>query len=274
LGSSGSSPIASAVVAAPRAPIRIAGAERLARKPVLALLTSGGQLLGMHAGPPPFTLFDDRSVVARRSEGVVEGELAADAYAALLAEVAQAGLDALPPRVTGGVESTHSIDTSIVVRAGDGYLRVQVVGFDGGAMQASPIPREPPPGAFVRLHARLTSLPIPGARPWVAKHALATLRRVERLGEPWPATIPPPDDACFRPAGDDTLLHCVVELGQVEPFRRACEAKDARPVFRSNERAYELAHFAETIDARAFLDRVDRCADPEAARDPACASGR
>ena len=273
MGSSGSSTIASAAVAVPRVPIRIAGAERLTRKPVLALLTSGGQLLGMHAGPPPFTLFDDRSVVARRKEGVVEGELAGDAYDSLLEEVAGARLETLPPRVTGGVESTHSIDMSIVVRVGDGYLRVRVVGFDGGAMQASPIPREPPPEAFVRLQARLTSLPIPGARPWVAKHALATLGRVDRPGEPWPATIPAPDDGCFRPAGDDTLLHCAIELAAAEPLRRAFAMPGARPAFRSNERAYELAHFAETIEARAFLDRVDRCADLEAARDPACASG-
>jgi len=274
LGTSGSAIASAAVVPASRAPVRVAGEERLTRKPVVAVVASGGQLLGMHAGPPPFTLFDDRSVVVGRKEGFVEGELSAESYAALLAEVARAGLEDLPARVTGGVESTHSIDTSIVVRDGDGYRRVQVVGFDDGAKQASPIPRKPPPEAFVRLHARLMRLPIPGARPWVAKHALATWRRVDRAGEPWPEDVAPPDEGCFRPVGDDSVVHCVVERAPSARLAKAYGAVGARPVFRASDGAYELAHLGATIEARAFLDRVDHCADPEASRDGACASGR
>jgi len=64
-----------------------------------------------------------------------------------------------------------------------------------------------------------------------------------------------------------------VERAVATPLAEAYRAPGPRPAFRSNQGAYALAHFGESIEARAFLERIDQCADSEALRDRACELG-
>jgi hypothetical protein len=262
------------------ATFRVEGGEGLSRKPVVVIVGHGGQELGLHGGPPAFTLFDDRHVITKRDGKLVEGALSLASYGALLDEVRSSGVQDLPALFTGGVLSFHSLDTSILVADGPRYKRVRVVGFHDGVREKVPasMKRDPPPSAFLKVYRTLMDLPLPNAKPWEPRHVLAILRRASTAPQPWPDSIPEPGPERFRRAGDDSLLYIVVDRalavsawgqGGIRPW-----SNPKRGPYTWNGAAYELSHLGDTIEARAHLLRVDLCAVPDAARDTACTPPR
>src|SRR5690606_16322205 len=101
------------------------------------------------------------------------------------------GLAKAPRVIHGEVRATHTPETTIVFRDGDGWRHVSVEGFYEGAMIAGQTHQ--PPDGFSKVYHRLVDHPLPEAAPWQHHHLRVHLRATTS-GEalPWPTDLPRP----------------------------------------------------------------------------------
>lgn len=234
-------------------------AEALDRRPDVVLVEVGGQTTELVAAAPLFALFDDGLVLARRGGRGRVASWDAEAAEALRQEVAASGVLGLAPKHRGGMLTSHTISTALLVRRGERYKAVVVDHLHRGESTA---PETPPP-VFMALYQKLTALPLGVTKPWEPEYAFVALRRDGELGEPWPRALPEPTAARFD-VTDGQFFFYVVDRAHL-PF-----AQGLHGLLAFEGGGYRVLAAGPTYGAAAFVRKVIACATSAPPSPAAC----